>query len=51
MHSNLNYVTCKKYSNLMSVLNWIEIIEEEKNTTILVTDMGKKVMEKLHIFR
>lgn len=47
MLSGLNYLTCKKYSNLMEILTWVEITKEEKNTIISVTDAGKKLWEKL----
>ena len=47
MHSRLNHATCKKYLNLMSVLSWVEITQEKKGILILVTDTGKKILEKL----
>lgn len=47
MQSGLNFNTCKKYSNLMNILNWIEIKYERKNIIIYITESGKKIKNNL----
>ena len=47
MLSGLNHVTCKKYSNLMELLSWVEIAKEKKSTMIIATETGKKIWERL----
>ena len=46
MLSGLNHLTCKKYSNLMELLTWVEITKDEKSRIISVTESGKKLWEK-----
>jgi predicted transcriptional regulator len=50
MLSGLNYLTCKKYSNLMEILSWVKITKDEKSTVISITETGKKLREKLQTF-
>ena len=50
MLSGLNYLTCKKYSNLMEILTWVKITKVEKSKVISVTESGKKLWEKLQKF-
>ncbi|MFQ5439876.1 MAG: hypothetical protein ACE5DL_00275 [Nitrosopumilaceae archaeon] len=47
MLSGLNHLTCRKYSNLMKMLTWVEITKDEKSTVISVTEAGKKLWETL----
>lgn len=47
MLSGLNHVTCRKYSNLMKMLTWVEITKDKKSTTISVTEPGKKIWDVL----
>jgi predicted transcriptional regulator len=47
MHSGLNFNTCKRYSNLMKILRWVEIKYERKNIVIHLTESGKKINNDL----
>jgi predicted transcriptional regulator len=47
MLSGLNHITCKKYSNLMKMLTWVEITKEKKSTVISVTEQGKKLWDAM----
>lgn len=45
MLAGLNHVTCRKYSNLMKMLTWVEVTKDKKSTIISVTDQGKKLWD------
>lgn len=50
MYSGLNFTSCKKYSNLLNTLSWIEI-KQSKNTQLFsITTDGKDILKKLELF-
>ncbi len=47
MDSHLNHNSCKKYVNLMVMLDWINMIFQEKTTFINISMIGRTVLKQL----
>ena len=47
MDSHLNHISCKKYVNLMVILDWINMTYGEKTAFINISMIGRTVLKQL----
>ena len=48
MSTHLNHNTCKKYVDLLLVVDWIELSFEKKHLIIKINNNGREIFEKMH---